>query len=116
MFSATGALQKTISVAVGTRPETHSSVARAADGRFAVAFTFDGSIRLARYNAQGGGLGTAVVSAGKPADFANLAVNPTADYLVAFQENAGASNFDVKVRRVSASGVLSSVYTVAATI
>jgi hypothetical protein len=115
MFSATGAFQKTIPVAVGTRPETHSSVARAADGRFAVAFTFDGSIRLARYNAQGGSLGTAVVSAGKPADFANLAVNAAGDYLAAFQENAGNNRFDVKARRVSAAGVLSSVYIVAAT-
>jgi hypothetical protein len=116
MFHADGLLQKTIAVAVSTQREVHSSVARMADGRFAVAYAQAGSIYLHRYNALGGSLGNTVVArAGRPADFPNVAVNAAGTYLVAYQENAGNNNFNIRARRVSATGVLSSVYTVAAT-
>jgi hypothetical protein len=100
---------------------SHSSVASAPDGRFAVAYEravsgTNTDVKLARFSAAGASLGTLTIAGstslreGAP----SLATDNFGNAVVAYHQRLNTNfNFDVKARQVSNAGVLGSILNIA---
>ena len=99
----------TLVVADSLKNESRSSVARAPDGRFVVAYqhqhsSTDDDIYARRYSAPGDLIGIQTIAAGGAHEQApSLAVDNHGNAVVAYQTRV-AGNYDIKARRMSSTG------------
>src|SRR5262245_41534584 len=114
-FNSSGAFLQDISVATsGSEDATRSSVAMSSNGKFDVAYqsqlhgVAEEDILLNRYNAAGGLLGSNQVAFTTAREMApSVSMDDFGNAVVAYQKFVG-SDFDIKARRVSSTGVMSS--------
>lgn len=127
MYTQAGRRRQSLTVAATAQAEYGTSVARAADGRFSIAWMAESStagqggfttvkdisVRTNRYSASGTLLGSALVTDSALLESApSLAMNESGDTFVVWHQISGVS-FDVAGRRLSSSGVLSGVLDIA---
>ena len=95
--------------------ETNSDVARAPDGRFAISYQIDsgsGDVMLRRFSATGSSLSTLSIATGSTIQTnPRISMDTNANTVVVWQELVG-SDFDIKARGVTNSGILDSTMTV----
>jgi hypothetical protein len=109
-YNSIGQLLDVVSVATTAKAETHASVAMTPDGRFDVAWeeafsSSDHDIKLNRYNASGGLLGSNAISLSTAFDeLPSVSMDNFGNAVVAW----GRSGTDIKARRVFASGSMGS--------
>lgn len=121
-FSDSGTLLGTISVATSTADdESHAIVARAPDGRFAIAYQVDvgsgsnSDITLKRYSATGVLVNTHNIATGSnDQERPSVSMDNNANCVVVWREFVG-GDFDIKARTVSNTGTAASTVTIAAT-
>lgn len=115
LYRASGALVRSFDVSASSRIEERSSVAAAADGRFAIAYQSVGNVYVSRYRADGVRLAAhAVAATSRQEQAPAIALDNAGNSLVVWQELVG-SNWNVVGRSISSTGVLGSVFNVAAT-
>lgn len=111
-YNAAGVSLGTTVVAGSGLNEFSSSVARTADGRFAVAYQINNGatgadIQLRRYSAAGGLVGTHTIANSTRAELdPEVAMDAFGNAMVAYQFAFSGSDHDIYARRVSAGGLL----------
>jgi hypothetical protein len=112
-----GALSGIITVSGTSASETYPDVARAPDGRFAVSYASDngnGDVILKRYANTGTLVNTHSIATGTSQQLnPRISMDRNANTMVVWQEMVG-SDYDIKARRVSNTGVRGTVLGVAA--
>ena len=120
LYNASNQLLNVVNVAVTASADDHASVAMTPDGRFDVAWehtfsTNDHDIYMNRYSASGGLLGTSYIETSTAFESRpSVSMDDSGNAVVAWQRQIFGNN-DVIARRVSASGVLGTETTIAAT-
>jgi hypothetical protein len=119
MFHNDGSFFRRINVARSFAEEHSANVARADDGRFAIAYQIDSrhglnsDIRLRRYNARGALLGASVITGTRHRLETNpaVALDNSGSAVVAYEVRIG-GDWDIHARRVSNRGRVGPVFAV----
>jgi hypothetical protein len=118
-FNSAGTLLGTVNVAVLSRNEHDSSVARTADGRFAVAYQDDvpragggvnTNIKLKRYSSAGALLGTHDIANTDPSEWnPDVAMDRDGNTVVVYQFLVSAGDSNIRARKVNEFGTMGAV-------